>query len=186
MRAAQPYGCGRLCMLSVIIRENRSAQYLTTRGPGICRGRSGKHIERPEAAINFYRLGKRISYNQTSNGPPTTVVSMDGGVDSSSSDPFDLFSARVLSTSPTLLSPASPFSLTQFLPGYWGSSRFYPSLAEMDTDLPPGDTFGYLIEGGSLGNRLRCSRFQRPTYSRQTYPFYRDHDRGYTGTAAHK
>ena len=107
-----------------------------------------------EAAINFYRLGKRISYTQTDDSQPTTPVAMDGGVDMFADNPSNLTSARVFSTSPTVLSPASPFILTEFSPGYWNSSQFYSSLEEMDTNLPPGDIFGYLIEGGDFGARL--------------------------------
>jgi hypothetical protein len=107
-----------------------------------------------QASIEFYRVGKRIGYNQIDNTQPTTPAGMDGGVDMFSSNPEDFTSARVFSTSPVNPSPISPFVLTQFSPGYWGSSQVYPSLAEMDTNLPPGDTFGFLVEGGTLGPQL--------------------------------
>jgi hypothetical protein len=106
------------------------------------------------AGINFYRVGKRISYAQTSDSQPTTSTSIDGGVDLFASDPADLTSARVFSTKPSVLSPASPFHLTQFSPGHWGTGQLYLSVEAMDTNLPPGDTFGFLIEGGLLNSRL--------------------------------
>ncbi len=127
---------------------------------------------RAEADINFYRLGKRIAYNQTTDSPPTTPVSMDGGVDISASNPLDFLSVRVFSTSPTHFSPASPFTLTQFSPGYWGSSQFYPSQSAMDTNLPPGDTFGYLIEGGLLGDRLALLHIPANDLFTSDIPFY--------------
>ncbi len=112
-------------------------------------------IESPvHGSIDFFRIGKRIFYLQDSDSEPTTIVAIDGGVDLSASDPNDLASARVFSTNPILLSPSSPFVLTEFFPGYWGSSSVYPSLESLDEHLPPGDRFGYLIEGGNLGARM--------------------------------
>jgi hypothetical protein len=110
------------------------------------------------AAIDFYRLGKRIAYHQTSDSQPTTPVGFDGGFDLYATSPAELTSARVFSTSPILLSPTSPFTLSEYAPGSWALGQFYDSLESMDTNLPPGDTFGYLIEGGSMGNRLALLR----------------------------
>lgn len=106
------------------------------------------------ANIEFYRVGKRIGYNQINNNQPMTPAGMDAGVDMFASDPSDFTSARVFSTSPSHPSPVSPFVLSQFSPGYWGSSQSYPSVSAMDINLPPGDTFGFLIEGGILGPQL--------------------------------
>jgi len=107
-----------------------------------------------EAAIDFYRMGKTVVYQQTSGSQPSTPTSVYGGVDMFTSTPADIGSARVFSTTTMPPSPVPEFVLTEFSPGYWGSSQNYASIAEMDTDLPPGDTFGYLIEGGSLGPQL--------------------------------
>ncbi len=104
--------------------------------------------------VHFYRLGKRIAYEQSDDNQPTVHVSMDGGVDMFTDNSNDFLAARVFSTKPSVLSLASPFSLFEFSPGYWGSSGLYSSVEEMDIDLPPGDTFGYLIEGGDLSSRL--------------------------------
>jgi hypothetical protein len=107
-----------------------------------------------EASINFYRVGKRIAYVQTSDSQPAAPVAMDGGVDLFATNSTDLTLARAFSTSPTLLSPASPFILSEFAPGSWATGQFYDSLESMDVALPPGDIFGFLIEGGDLGSRL--------------------------------
>ena len=106
------------------------------------------------ASIVFYRVGKRIAYEQTSDSQPLTPVGLDAGVDLFADNPSDLTSARVFSTAPALLSPASPFVLSEYAPGGWGSGQVYPSIEAMDTNIPPGDTFGFLVEGGDLGARL--------------------------------
>jgi hypothetical protein len=93
-------------------------------------------------------------YQQTSASQPTTPSSIYGGVDLATPSPADLTSARVFSTTTMPPSPVPEFVLTEFFPGYWGSSQGYASLVEMDTNLPPGDTFGFLIEGGELGSQL--------------------------------
>jgi hypothetical protein len=125
-----------------------------------------------QASIEFYRVGKRIAYSQIDNTQPTTPSGMDGGVDMFSSDPDDFTSARVFSTSPVNPSPISPLVLTQFSPGYWGSSQFYPSLAEMNTNLPPGDTFGFLVEGGTLGPQLALVDIPSTDLFAQQVPFF--------------
>ncbi len=107
-----------------------------------------------QADVDFYRVGKTIVYSQTSNSPPTNVISVYGGVDMATPAPLDFTAARVFSTKTMPPSPVPEFVLTQFSPGYWGSSQLYPSLDEMNANLPPGDTFGYLIEGGTLGSQL--------------------------------
>jgi hypothetical protein len=107
-----------------------------------------------EAAIDFYRVGKTMVYQQTSASQPTIPSSIYGGVDLATQSPADLTSARVFSTTTMPPSPVPEFVLTEFFSGYWGSSQGYASLAEMDTNLPPGDTFGFLIEGGTLGAQL--------------------------------
>jgi hypothetical protein len=107
-----------------------------------------------EADLDFYRMGKTIAYQQTSESQPTVFSSMYGGVDLFSPTPSDIGSARVFSTTTMPPSPVPEFVLTEFAPGYWGSSQGFSSLAEMDTTLPPGDTFGFLIEDGSLGSQL--------------------------------
>jgi hypothetical protein len=107
-----------------------------------------------DAAITFYRVGKRIAYDQTSDAQPAAPAGFDAGMDMYTDQPSDLTTARVFSTSPTLLSPASPFLLTEFTAGGWGIGTFYPSIEAMDVVIPPGDTFGFLIEGGDLGARL--------------------------------
>lgn len=106
------------------------------------------------AAIGNYSLFKRLAFAQTSDSQPTVPFATDGGVGLFTTSPTDLTTLRVFSTSPTLLSPNSPFSPMQYSPGYWQSSQFYSSLEEMDTSLPSGDVFGYLLEGGDLGTRL--------------------------------
>jgi hypothetical protein len=107
-----------------------------------------------EANIDFYRLGKRIAYVQTDDSQPTTPTAFDSGFDLLTGNPSDLTSARAFSTIPTAPGPVFEFIFTEFSPGYWNSSRFYASLPEMDTEVSPGDTFGYLIEGGGLGPQL--------------------------------
>jgi hypothetical protein len=107
-----------------------------------------------DGSISFYRLGKRLFHDQTNDSQPTMPVFMDAGVDLLASDPNDLASARVFSTKPSLLSPASPFVLTEYTPGGWISSQAYPSVEAMDVNIPPGDVFGFLIEDGNLGSRL--------------------------------
>jgi hypothetical protein len=131
----------------------------------------GNAISAP-AAIDFYRLGKRIAYNQTSNSQPTTPVGFDGGVDLYADTAAELTSARVFSTSPTLLSPASPFVLSEYAPGSWISSQTYDSLETMDTNLPPGDVFGYLIEGGAMGNRLGLLRIPETNLFTTDVPYF--------------
>jgi hypothetical protein len=42
----------------------------------------------------------------------------------------------------------------------------------MDTNLPPGDTFGYLIEGGTLGNRLALLRTPATNLFADDVPYF--------------
>ncbi len=158
-------------MLCAIIRENRTTKYLRRAALAFAI-LSLVGVSDSEAAINFYRASKRIGYTQTSNSQPTTPAGMDGGYDLSASTPLDLFSARVFSTNPAHYSPLSPVTLTQSSPGYWGFGQSYPDLTTMDHFLPPGDTFGYLIEGGILGDRLGLLKTPSVDLFSPSVPFF--------------
>jgi hypothetical protein len=106
------------------------------------------------AAISYYRLGKGVGYQQTSSAQPTTPMTFSAGVDLLTPTPEDLTSARVYSTTTMPPNPVPEFVLSEYAPGGWAYSQGFPSVAEMDVVFPPGDTLGFLIEGGGLGSQL--------------------------------
>jgi hypothetical protein len=109
---------------------------------------------RADATIEEFGLSKRIYYRQTSDSPPSSPLSIDGGPFIRISGSNNFTAARVFSTSQTALSPISPIALTPFSSTFWGAGKGYATVAELDVDLPPGDIFGYLVEGGALPDRM--------------------------------
>ncbi len=99
-----------------------------------------------QANIQFYRLFKSETYQQTGNAQPSEPVSFKGAADMSYDIPSDLSSAQVM-----VASPLSPITLSPLSFGYSHFSKTYASASALDTDFPNNATYTYAISGGTLG-----------------------------------
>ncbi len=101
-----------------------------------------------QSAVQFYRLFKVATYQQTSNAQPTTPVGFSADVDMIHSNAGDFSSAQVTSTS-----PSSPMTLGALTPGFSIYENGYATSAARDAGFPNSTTYQYGISGGTLGTQ---------------------------------
>jgi hypothetical protein len=104
------------------------------------------HARDARADVNFFRLFKTESYQQTSNAQPSTIVGTAGNANILYSDPADFTAAQVDSTS-----PLSPMTLSANGPGVFDFGQAYPTVGDLDTNFPDNTIYAFSIAGGNLG-----------------------------------
>ncbi len=108
----------------------------------------GLLIPSPAAAnINFYRLFKNRSYQQTGDAPPTTTTGFTGGGDVLFSTAGDVAAGQITSTS-----PISPLLFGAPSSNSIAAAHSYSTLTALDTDFPNSTTYNYSVSGGLLGS----------------------------------
>lgn len=104
------------------------------------------------ASVQYYRLFKSQSYQQTTNAPPSVPNLIWASVDVLSTSAADFTSAQVTTTS-----PLSPITLAPFAPSYappffaFVRQQSYGTLSDLSTDFPNGTLYQYGVSGGTLG-----------------------------------
>lgn len=97
-------------------------------------------------SVNYYRLFKTRTFQQSADAPPTTPNAFFGGGDILFTVTGDVAAGQISSSS-----PISPLIFTAPSSNSIGVGRSYSTLAQLDADFPNGTTYTYSTSGGTLG-----------------------------------